>query len=165
MLVEWLLFCSTVTHHVCNGAVSLLSHTWCPGLCGWASNIPTPPLVSYSALPLRREKMCWRPQQCTGCVWTYCDLMHQCWAHRRCTWVSALCSVGTATRFCNSNGMWEDPDLTQCETATFRDIRMTVWFSQVLICSPCSIAVCMWWAVPLVDTNTVVLLKGIFTAV
>ena len=56
--VEWLL-CSTsvimwvTLLHVCMYvAVPFLSQTWHSRLCGWASKLPTPPLVFCSTLPL-----------------------------------------------------------------------------------------------------------------
>ena len=35
-------------------------------------------------------------------------------------------NIGLARRFCNSNGIWETANVTDCESKTFREARVIV---------------------------------------
>ena len=40
--------------------------------------------------------------------------------------IIALYSVGTATRFCQSDARWAAPNVSQCENVAFAMLRITV---------------------------------------
>ena len=45
---------------------------------------------------------------------------------RRWVEIIALYSVGTATRFCQSDARWAAPNVSQCENVAFAMLRITV---------------------------------------
>jgi len=40
--------------------------------------------------------------------------------------IIAMYSVGTVTRFCQSDARWAPPDVSQCENVAFAKLRITV---------------------------------------